>query len=382
MHVEKYKKSQVSSVINHDLRTIPNHTNEDINPTKSHLNYNLHPGNPYENLKIRLSEVKYLKMAKANVMASWAITCPAALVGSSSQGKFFEAMYEFMAERYGRTNVVSAIVHLDETTPHMHFKFIPVAVVGLEEKLSARTVINRTDLKQIHREAELYCEKIFGLEGLILNGATAGGNKTITELKLERAQQKFIKVSEDLEKTKVELAEVKETLKTLTVDLKQIQPLPKVKKIPFMGEVVSVSDYNQLAEDYNKLSESAKQLEKGIIYWKQEKTATEARLSLSERELFTLRKEEGHIKARALENQLKILQDEHEVVLENNEVLSEEIERLSFFEEFYLEFVGNVSQINAEAQEFIRELLPVRFVKDFFENVYAAASGWFRDLTR
>ena len=149
-----------------------------------------------------------------------------------------------------------------------------------------------------------------------------------------------------------------------------------------MGEVVSVSDYNQLAEDYNKLSESAKQLEKGIIYWKQEKTATEARLSLSERELFTLRKEEGHIKARTLENQLKILQDEHEVVLENNEVLSEEIERLSFFEEFYLEFVGNVSQINAEAQEFIRELLPVRFVKDFFENVYAAASGWFRDLTR
>lgn len=31
-----------------------------------------------------------------------------------------------MANRYGKENVVSAYVHLDETAPHIHFSFIPI----------------------------------------------------------------------------------------------------------------------------------------------------------------------------------------------------------------------------------------------------------------
>ena len=40
--------------------------------------------------------------------------------------QFFELSYKFLSERYGEQNVISAYVHMDETTPHMHFLFIPI----------------------------------------------------------------------------------------------------------------------------------------------------------------------------------------------------------------------------------------------------------------
>ena len=39
---------------------------------------------------------------------------------------FFERTYRFLCDRYGEQNVISAYVHKDEKTPHMHFAFVPV----------------------------------------------------------------------------------------------------------------------------------------------------------------------------------------------------------------------------------------------------------------
>ena len=47
---------------------------------------------------------------------------------------FFQASYDFLQQRYGRENVVSAYVHMDEVTPHMHFAFVPVKHGFKEDK--------------------------------------------------------------------------------------------------------------------------------------------------------------------------------------------------------------------------------------------------------
>ena len=36
------------------------------------------------------------------------------------QYNFFSDCYKFFAERYGEENIIAAVVHNDETTPHMH----------------------------------------------------------------------------------------------------------------------------------------------------------------------------------------------------------------------------------------------------------------------
>ncbi len=77
----------------------------------------------------RLREVHCLNRKDVKVCSDWVVTLPENLKGTSEkeQREFFEKTYEFLANRYGgEKNVLSANVHKDETTPHMHFAFMPV----------------------------------------------------------------------------------------------------------------------------------------------------------------------------------------------------------------------------------------------------------------
>ena len=43
------------------------------------------------------------------------------------QKRYFEDAYKWVCNRYGIENIISATVHLDEATPHMHINLVPVA---------------------------------------------------------------------------------------------------------------------------------------------------------------------------------------------------------------------------------------------------------------
>jgi len=58
--------------------------------------------------------------------------------------KFFETAVAFLSRKIGRENIFSAVVHLDEKTPHMHLGFVPITKDG---RLSAKEIIgNRVQL--------------------------------------------------------------------------------------------------------------------------------------------------------------------------------------------------------------------------------------------
>jgi len=61
-----------------------------------------------------------------------------------SARKFFELATEFLTSEVGQQNILSAVVHLGEPTPHMHFCFVPLTQDG---RLSAKEIIgNRQKL--------------------------------------------------------------------------------------------------------------------------------------------------------------------------------------------------------------------------------------------
>lgn len=70
---------------------------------------------------------------------------PQGLTDRERSRQFFQDAYDFLAERYGRENVISATVHLDEATPHMHFNFVPVTPDG---RLSAKDVLTKQSLTE------------------------------------------------------------------------------------------------------------------------------------------------------------------------------------------------------------------------------------------
>ena len=68
-------------------------------------------------------------------------------IGPEEQKRFFLEAYNILSDKYGRENVISATVHLDEKAPHMHFKFIPITK---DHKLRGGELTNKPHLSELH----------------------------------------------------------------------------------------------------------------------------------------------------------------------------------------------------------------------------------------
>ena len=221
MHVAKYNKSATGHMCAHyerrkdDRGEYIKFGNQNIDLSRTHLNYNLAPEHDQiEFIQQRTSEVKCQKRADVNVMCDWVVTAPEGL----DQGhlkEFFKASYDFFEKRYGRENVISAYVHMDETTPHMHFAFVPVVFDKKRElyKVSAKQLLTKTELKRMHPDLTRHLKEEYswGRNLKILNGATAGGNRTVAELNCEKDieffNQKRAKANRDYIEKKAKLRE-------------------------------------------------------------------------------------------------------------------------------------------------------------------------------
>ena len=201
-HVQKFTASASGRILKHfdrdkdDSGKYVKFGNIDIDLERTHLNYNLaqQDRKSIDRLRSRLKEVKVLNRPDVNVLCSWVVTVPKEL-RPERFADFFRSSYGFLEQRYGAENVISANVHLDETSPHMHFAFVPVVMDKNKkiEKVSAKERITRQELKTFHTDLQGYLERELGEKVLILTGATKaqGGNKSVKELKRESTIKKL-----------------------------------------------------------------------------------------------------------------------------------------------------------------------------------------------
>lgn len=209
-HLAKYAAGAAGGVLKHDERTekdkVQSRKNESIDSSRTHLNYNLAPKRKYNSVEKTVEEytsreeIHLLKRKNVNVMCSWVVTMPTQL-RREEQDKFFRELYKFLENRYGHKskdgvcrNILTASVHLDETTPHMHFGYIPVAYDGKNNRytVSAKLVNDRFDLQEFHKDLSAHMTRVFGRNIGIENGATKNGNQTIEQLKEKSKLEKEI----------------------------------------------------------------------------------------------------------------------------------------------------------------------------------------------
>lgn len=186
-HLAKYTSAATGHMLAHYDRTHSSSTSN-IDESRTAMNYDLaetdQPLPALDFLHKRISEIKVLKRANVNVMCDWVITAPESLTPEELP-LFFSKCYKFLTERYGRENVITAPVHMDETSPHIHYSFVPVVIDKKKgiPKLSAKECITRKDLSTFHQDLTKHMTAVFGKDIGILNGATVVGNKTIKHLK-------------------------------------------------------------------------------------------------------------------------------------------------------------------------------------------------------
>ena len=217
-HLASFKSAGAVGVLRHDERTendkVQSRKNECIDSKKTCLNYNLAPkrkGNLMEHIRqvckdnnVRLSNRKDL-----NVMCSWIVTAPKT-IPKDQISRFFLYCYSFLKKRYGEEYTLSATVHMDETTPHLHYSFIPVGYDKKNNRLtvSSKLVATRTELRSFQQELSKALENEFGYDVGILNEATKDGNKEIQELKLQTAQKRIAEAEQSAERAEKHLNEL------------------------------------------------------------------------------------------------------------------------------------------------------------------------------
>ena len=158
-HAQKIKKSGIVGLAIHcERREGCELSNQDIDKSCTHLNYNLaqmlQPLKPEEYVTKRVSEVIHLKRNDVVHMVDWIVTLPKD-VKEEDQERFFEYTYEFLKEKYGSQNVVSAWIHNDEATPHIHFSFVPIVTIDGKERLKCKDIITKASLKTRRQSTEI-----------------------------------------------------------------------------------------------------------------------------------------------------------------------------------------------------------------------------------
>ena len=132
---ENYKMGQLPYIYRHNERKNTNYSNRDIIKENGIKNYSIKNVNTsyqkaFNNIKEKYKLKGQIKKV-SNVMCELIITSDKEFfqrIGEEETKRYFQKAYEFVAsyQNLGEEFIVSAKVHMDESTPHMHIVFIPV----------------------------------------------------------------------------------------------------------------------------------------------------------------------------------------------------------------------------------------------------------------
>ena len=130
-----YKRDNLAGLYKHDERKNTNYSNKDINKNNSINNYSIKQCNTTYSKAIKQlineNDLKCRITSYTNLICEFIITSDKEFfekIGESETKRYFQTAYNFVAnyKGLGEKYILSAKVHMDESTPHLHLVFVPV----------------------------------------------------------------------------------------------------------------------------------------------------------------------------------------------------------------------------------------------------------------
>ena len=124
-------------------------SNPDIDTSRSKYNFHIvkPDGRYYHFIQSRIEQARCRTRKDSTRFVDTLITAsPEFFKGKSPKeiAAYFQRAADFLIDRVGRENIVSAMVHMDEKTPHLHLVFVPLTK---DNRLCAKEIIgNRANL--------------------------------------------------------------------------------------------------------------------------------------------------------------------------------------------------------------------------------------------
>jgi len=226
---EKLTRAESYGAYVHNDRKAKNHSNKDIDPTRTHLNFYCK-----ENETTYIREFDRMKKEydlQGNLRKNSIIMCQMMItsdneffkkIGLEETKRYFIESYKFVCnyKNLGERNIISAAVHLDETTPHMHLTFIPV----IHTKDEQGNAIDKICARDFWRGRDSYRK----LQNDFHKYVTSKGFDLERGLPVEETGAKHYKI-ENLKKI-TNFENTKKVLRNINLELPDVPELTNISK--------------------------------------------------------------------------------------------------------------------------------------------------------
>lgn len=259
-HMQKYSNN-LGGLKSHNERDTKNHSNENIDVSKKSENVELidsrDSNKSYEFEFKKLMKKKYkhktkngdLRKIRENQVKFNSFVFSASpeyfeKKSKEQQIKYFEDCKKYLETKFNSENIISAKIHFDETTPHMHLVAVPLTNDG---RLSSKEIFNKQFLKDLQEDCPKFLKENGHKE--IERGENANGlNKRISDLKYTKQkiqkEKEQIKLLENQKKTYLNLELIKKKIKS--------KKAKNLKNILYEGNPEFVVEENLIDEIINK----------------------------------------------------------------------------------------------------------------------------------
>lgn len=373
-HMKKFKKENLNGLGRHDQRRNKNYKNSEIDLTRTHRNIDLKNGTNRINFSkdierlINQNKTTKRKIGKNAVMVcEWVISSDYEFFEGKTRQEildYFQKSMDYFAKKHGEENIAYAIVHLDETTPHMHMGVLPITADG---RLSARDCFNKKALKEIQTELPEFLQR-FGHD--IERGEEGSLRKhlTIEEFKTYQDQKKLLQNQINQQKKSVrQLTGIKENIETKNKDLEKRISVLKMMEV-------------KAKEDLSNAKREKLQIEKmkDAFQIAQQNLAREREMILREREALAEEKNEVEAEINAIKQygneqkisltamQQKLIETQGELeYLQNKKREIKEIPNLTLMKFGY-----------SDAEKFLSEFFRMKKQLELFQKAFSKLSDY------
>ena len=238
---EKLTRSQAQGICVHNDRKAKNHSNKEIDISRTHLNYYLKKNElNYVKEFDRLKEENNLKgqiRTNSIIICEMIFTSDEAFfnkIGIEETKRYFNESYKFICnyKNLGEKNIISAVVHLDEGTPHMHLVYVPV--IHTQDKDG--NAIDKVCCRDFWKGRDSYRN----LQNTYYDYVTSKGFELERGLPAEETRRKHETIQDFKRLTNFE--NTKEILKNITLELPEVPDIKNIRKASLNRDKKIVSE--------------------------------------------------------------------------------------------------------------------------------------------
>ena len=229
---QKYKRENLKGIFRHNERKNENYSNKNIDKEKSHLNYSLKdPRYSYEKEFERIRKEYNLKgqiKTVSNIACEYIITSDNEFfnrIGEKETRRFFETAYKFVCEykNLGEQYILSAKIHNDEDTPHLHLVFLPV----VHTKDKKGNAIDKLACSEFWKEKDSYRQ----LQNAFYEYMVSHNFELERGLPKEETNRTHLSIEEYKKATNYD--KTKEILKDITLELPEVPSIEDFNRVVF-----------------------------------------------------------------------------------------------------------------------------------------------------